>query len=160
MSAPSNIEIREAVHADLPSVVRMLADDELGRTREDYRIPLPESYNKAFEEISKSDENALLVAVSEGKVVGVLQVTFIPSLTFTGGRRALLEGFRVDKAFRSMGIGRMMLEEAKKRSAKKACHLIQLTTDKSRPEAKKFYEAFGFEATHEGMKLRLNREEP
>jgi len=133
----------------------MLADDKLGRTRESFDDPPPPSYGKAFEEICASDANDLLVAVCDNRVVGVLQLTFIPYLTFRGSRRALIEGVRVDTGHRSQGIGRLMITEAISRAREIGCHLIQLTTDKSRPEAKKFYESLGFVATHEGLKLSL-----
>ncbi len=155
MSSPPTIAIREAIQADLPCIVRMLADDKLGRTRESFDEPLPTSYGSAFDEISESGANELLVAVSENRAVGVLQLTFIPYLTFRGGRRALIEGFRVDSGHRSQGIGRLMISEAICRAKEEGCHLIQLTTDKSRPDAKKFNESLGFVVTHEGLKLSL-----
>ncbi|MAS94858.1 MAG: GNAT family N-acetyltransferase [Verrucomicrobiales bacterium] len=155
MSNPETVEIREAVPTDLPTIVRMLADDVLGSNRESYCEPLPREYHTAFEEISESDDNILLVAVFDKMVVGVLQVTFVPYLTFRGGKRALVEGVRVEKAFRSKGIGRLLLEEVVRRSKERGCHLIQLTTDKSRREARKFYESCGFVASHEGLKLFL-----
>ena len=155
MSSPPTIVIREAIQTDLPCIVRMLADDELGRSRESLDDPLPDSYGIAFDEISKSDDNELLVAVSENRVVGVSQITFIRCLTFKGGKRALIEGVRVDEGCRSQGIGRLMITEAISRAREEGCHLIQLTTNRSRPEAKAFYESLGFEATHEGFKLSL-----
>lgn len=156
MSSPQDLEIRKAIHADLPSIVRMLADDKLGQTRESDADPIPRSYENAFEEILQSDANELLVAIAEKEVVGVFQLTFIPYLTFRGGRRAQIEGVRVDTKHRSQGIGRHMIEEAISRATEKGCHLIQLTTSKSRPEARKFYESLGFESTHEGFKQSLD----
>ena len=155
MSSPSTILIREATLADLPCIIRMLADDKLGHAREIFDEPLPALYRDAFDKISESDANELLVAVFENRVVGVSQLTFIPYLTFRGGKRALIEGVRVDAAHRSRGIGRLMIAEAICRARDEGCHLIQLTTDKSRPEAKKFYESLGFVASHEGLKLSL-----
>ena len=155
MSSPSTILIREATRADLPCIVRMLADDKLGQTRESFEDPLPTSYRDAFDEISESDANELLVAVFENRVVAVSQLTFIPYLTFRGGKRALIEGVRVDAEHRSKGIGRLMISEAIRRAKEEGCRMIQLTTDKSRPEARKFYESLGFVASHEGLKLKL-----
>jgi GNAT superfamily N-acetyltransferase len=86
----------------------------------------------------------------------VLQITFIPYLTYEGGWRALIEGVRVDGAARSAGVGRAMVEHAIGRARERGCRLVQLTTDKARPDALRFYEALGFVASHEGMKLHLD----
>ncbi|MBL4575501.1 MAG: GNAT family N-acetyltransferase, partial [Opitutaceae bacterium] len=155
MDSPPTVEIRKALRTELSSIVRLLADDKLGRTRESYESPFPASYATAFDEISNSDSNELLVALSENKVVGVLQITFIPYLTFKGGKRALIEGVRVDSDYRSQGIGRLMILEAIGRAKKRSCHMIQLTSNKSRPEAIQFYRSLGFEPTHEGLKLSI-----
>lgn len=155
MDASQQVEIRPATSADLPSIVRMLADDELGQRRERFCDPLPSSYLSAFHEILESNDNELLVASVKEGVVGVLQLTFVPSLTFMGRRRALLEGVRVDQNQRSRGVGRQLVEDAIRRAKDRDCHLIQLTTNKSRPEAKGFYESLGFKASHEGLKYAL-----
>jgi len=155
MSAPSAILFREATQTDLPCIIRLLADDKLGRDRESFEEPLPASYREAFDEIHESSANTLLVAELESQVVAVLQLTLIPYLTFQGGRRALIEGVRVDAEHRSQGIGRLLILEAIERAKQAGCHLVQLTTDKARPEAKAFYESLGFVASHEGLKLTL-----
>lgn len=90
-----------------------------------------------------------------GQVVGVLQLTFIPYLTYQGGWRALIEAVRVDPKLRSTGLGTTMFQWAIERARERRCHLVQLTTDKARPDAKRFYENLGFVASHEGMKLHL-----
>ncbi|MGI9239276.1 MAG: GNAT family N-acetyltransferase, partial [Verrucomicrobiales bacterium] len=118
-------------------------------------IPLPATYSTAFQEICCSDCNELLVARSGDDIIGCLQVTFIPYLTFKGGRRALLEGVRVATDRRAEGIGRSLVQEAIERARRRHCHMVQLTSDKSRPEAIRFYKALGFEATHEGLKLTI-----
>ncbi|HEX5769174.1 MAG TPA: GNAT family N-acetyltransferase [Burkholderiales bacterium] len=146
---------RCARHDDLPAIVRLLADDPLGAKRERYETPLPQAYVRAFEAIDADPNNELVVACLEGEVVGVLQVTFIPYLTYQGGWRALIEAVRIDSRQRSRGLGRKMFEWAIARSRDRGCHLVQLTTDKSRPDAKRFYESLGFAASHEGMKLQL-----
>ena len=96
----------------------------------------------------------------DGRLVGVLQLTFIPYLTYMGGWRALIEGVRVSSDARSLGIGRQLIEWAIDRARERNCHLVQLTTDKSRPDALRFYEKLGFKASHEGMKLHLDRSDP
>jgi GNAT superfamily N-acetyltransferase len=88
-------------------------------------------------------------------VVGVLQLTCIPSLTYQGGWRALIEGVRVDSGERSQGLGKTLFEWAIARARERGCHMVQLTTDKARPDAKRFYESLGFVASHEGLKLHL-----
>jgi GNAT superfamily N-acetyltransferase len=95
------------------------------------------------------------VAVDDGAIIGVLQLTFIPHLTYRGGIRAQIEGVRVDGAYRGKGIGRILFEWAIARSRDRGCHVVQLTADKQRPDAHRFYESLGFKASHEGMKLHL-----
>ena len=146
---------RRAVRSDLPDIVRMLADDALGSQREDYVLPLGGSYYTAFEAIDRDPNNELVVAESNGKVVAVLQLTYIPYLTYRGSWRALIEGVRVDSSLRSSGIGRKLFTWAIERARNKGCHLVQLTSDKARPGAIRFYEALGFVASHEGLKLQL-----
>lgn len=155
VDARSAVHVRRAVREDLEAIVRMLADDALGVRREAYSIPLPASYERAFEAIEADANNELAVACFGDIVVGVLQLTFIPCLTYQGGWRALVEGVRVDSRRRGRGIGRILIQWAISRARERRCHVIQLTTDKSRVEARSFYESLGFMATHEGMKLHL-----
>lgn len=92
---------------------------------------------------------------ADGQIAGLFQLTFIPYLTYRGGWRALVEGVRVAAPLRSSGIGRLLFQWAIHRARERGCHLIQLTSDKARPDAIRFYESLGFVATHEGMKLHL-----
>ena len=133
----------------------MLADDPIGAKREAYGLPLPDSYYEAFAAIDQDPNNELVVAVQNTRVVGVLQLTFIPYLTYRGRGRALIEGVRVDSALRSSGVGRRLFEWAIERARARGCHMVQLTSDKERPDAIRFYESLGFAASHEGMKLHL-----
>ncbi len=133
----------------------MLADDELGAKREDPSLPVSNSYQAAFEAIHTDPNNELIVAVKDDQVLGVLQITFIPYLTYKGGWRALIEGVRVSNRARSYGLGRSMFDRAISRSRERNCILVQLTTDKLRPDALRFYENLGFVASHEGLKLKL-----
>jgi GNAT superfamily N-acetyltransferase len=153
--AQNGVALRFATNRDLPGIVQMLADDALGSKREDGSSPLSRSYQSAFEAIAADPNNELVVATFEDQLVGVLQITFIPYLTYQGGWRALIEGVRVARSFRSTGIGRSMFEWAISRARERGCILVQLTTDKQRPEALRFYENLGFVASHEGMKLKL-----
>lgn len=146
---------RRARADDVPDIVRLLADDPLGATRERYESPLPESYARAFRAIEQDANNELVVACRGERVVGVLQLTYVPSLTYQGGWRALIEGVRVDRGERSQGLGKTLFEWAIARARERGCHMVQLTTDKARPDAKRFYESLGFVASHEGLKLHL-----
>jgi ribosomal protein S18 acetylase RimI-like enzyme len=150
-----NLEFRQATREDLPEIVRMLADDFLGATRERYENPLPESYVKAFEEISADKNNELIVAENDGAIVGTLQITFTPSISFQGGKRATVESVRVDAKFRGQGLGKDLMLWAIERAKKEGCHTLQLTTNSDRADAHRFYENLGFKGTHLGMKLYL-----
>ena len=110
---------------------------------------------RAFRAIDADPNNELVVACRGERVVGVLQLTYLPSLTYRGGWRALIEGVRVASGERSQGSGKALFEWAIARARERGCHMAQLTTDKARPDARRFYESLGFVASHEGMKLRL-----
>jgi GNAT superfamily N-acetyltransferase len=151
----SDILFRRAVLADLPDIVRMLADDSLGATRESFELPLPESYYTAFEAIERDANNELVVADKDGKVAGTLQLTFIPYLTYQGSWRALIEGVRVDASVRGAGLGHRLIAHAIERARERGCKMVQLTSNKSRADAVRFYQSLGFVASHEGLKLSL-----
>ena len=139
----------------MPEIVRMLADDFLGATRERYETPLPESYVKAFEEIDADKNNELIVAESDGAIVGTLQITFTPSISFQGGKRATVESVRVDEKNRGRGISKELMKWAINRAKEKNCFAMQLTTNADRRDAHRFYENLGFKGSHLGMKLYL-----
>ena len=134
----------------------MLADDPLGQKREDFKDPLPQKYYDAFERID-GDPNQELVVMegADQTLVGTLQLSLIPYLTYQGGIRAQIEAVRIHKDHRGKGIGKQLFEWAIARAKTKGAHVVQLTTDKQRPEALRFYESLGFKASHEGMKLHL-----
>ena len=150
-----DLVFRRATRCDLNAIVRMLADDPLGGQREAYSSPLPESYYRAFEAIDRDANNELVVVEINEKIIGVLQITFIPYITYRGGWRAQIEGVRVTTELRSSGIGRRLFLWAIDRARQRGCHLVQLTSDKARPDAIRFYESLGFVASHEGLKLHL-----
>ncbi len=151
----NHVHVRAATREDVPRIVQMLADDSIGSTRERAEMPLAPEYWIAFEAISADPRQNVVVAELRGFVVGTLQLTFIPYLTHGGGERALVEGVRVDSAQRGAGIGRQLFEWVIERSRERGCRMVQLTTDKRRPDARRFYESLGFVASHEGMKLPL-----
>ncbi|MGB5665336.1 MAG: GNAT family N-acetyltransferase [Maribacter sp.] len=148
--------IRQAIKNDLPAIVQMIANDELGKLREDYQEPLPQKYHDAFELI-KTDSNQELVVMENGsgQIIGTLQLSFIQYLTYQGGIRAQIEAVRVHEEYRGKGIGRQLFEWAIQRAIEKGAHIVQLTTDKKRPEAIQFYKKLGFTSSHLGMKLHL-----
>ncbi len=141
---------------DLSVIVQMLADDPLGKQRECLGDPLPGSYLKAFQAIADDPNNQLLLACTADEIAGVLQLTFIPSVTHQGSWRAQIEGVRVAAGFRSRGIGRALLEKAIELAGQHGCRLVQLTTDRQREKALQFYQSLGFTASHHGMKFVLD----
>jgi len=150
------LNFRKAQKSDLEEIIRMLSDDFLGKEREDFKIPLPKHYIEAFDEINNDPNNLLIVADHpDKKTVATMQLTFIPNLNRKGSKRMQIEAVRVDNAFRNQGIGAKMMEFAFKKGREQNCKIVQLTTDTSRDDARRFYERLGFEATHLGMKLFL-----
>lgn len=146
---------RHATLSDLPAIVRMLADDELGSQREKYQDPLPESYRTAFEKIDSDPNHELLVAEKDGEVIGTLQLIFLPSISFQGGLRAQVESVRVDKRYQNQKIGSQLIEHAIQIAKARGAHVMQLTTHNTRKDAHRFYERIGFKSSHLGMKLNL-----
>lgn len=151
----STLTYRRAQRADLPKIVAMLADDDLGQQREDSSMPPNPRYVAAFEAISRDPNQYLAVVESAGNVVGCMQLTFIPGLSRLGMLRGQIESVRICSSMRGAGMGRAMFEWAIDYCRAQGCEIVQLTTDKQRPDARRFYEALGFTATHDGMKLPL-----
>lgn len=144
---------RLATPADVPDIVRLLRDDVLGRTREaDPEDPL---YAEAFAEIASNPSHELWVAEERGTLVGCLQLSYLRGLSRRAALRVLIEGVRVDAKARGQGLGKWFLGQAIHRARERGASLVQLTTDKTRADAKRFYEGLGFVASHEGMKLQL-----
>lgn len=151
------MKFRKATIADLELIVEMIADDELGKARESFQLPLPAEYLNAFEKIIADPNQELIVVENEhAEVVGTLQLSFIQYLTYRGGIRAQIEAVRIRSDKRGQGIGKAMFEWAINRARERNAHLLQLTTDKQRLQAIKFYEDLGFKATHEGMKMHFS----
>jgi GNAT superfamily N-acetyltransferase len=146
---------RRATKQDVEHIIAMLADDELGSKREDFRIPLPEVYQTSFELIDQDPNQELIVVEENNEAIGTLQLSFIQYLTYQGGIRAQIEAVRIRKDKRGIGLGEEMFTWAIERAQKRGAHLLQLTTDKQRPDALRFYEKLGFKASHEGMKIHF-----
>lgn len=150
------MKFRRATENDVIVIVEMIADDELGKKRENFQTPLPSEYLKAFEKINADENQELIVVENEDlEIIGTLQLSFLQYLTYRGGIRAQIEAVRIRKDKRGLGIGKIMFEWAINRAKERNTHLLQLTTDKKRPKAIKFYESLGFKATHEGMKMHF-----
>lgn len=149
------MNFRMATIEDVKDIVALLADDELGKTRERLSDTVDAEYIRSFKDIDAQTGNQILLAVEGGAIIGCLQLTFIPTLAIGGMKRAQIEGVRVYKSHQKKGIGRALFEEAIRLSKENDCGLVQLMTDKRRSGAHAFYERLGFEITHEGMKLSL-----
>jgi GNAT superfamily N-acetyltransferase len=148
---PTDVIFRAATEADVPAIVALLADDVIGAGREGES----DRYRAAFREIDADPRNHLIVAEVDGEVAGTLQLTYIPGLSRMGAERAQIEAVRVAAAHRSRGLGRQMINWAIDQAKQRGCGLVQLTSDKRRSDAIRFYASLGFEPTHEGLKLRL-----
>jgi GNAT superfamily N-acetyltransferase len=151
----SPLIFRPTVKKDLATIVQLLADDTLGAERERPGTDVNENYTKAFERIAADPNQELTIAELDEEIVATFQLTFIPCLTYNGGLRAQVEAVRTSSNHRGRGIGTRVFAYITGRAREKGCHLIQLTTDKRRPDAIRFYESLGFTASHEGMKLHL-----
>jgi ribosomal protein S18 acetylase RimI-like enzyme len=151
----TGVAVRPAVRDDVAAIVELLADDALGAQREVVNDPVEPAYLRAFDEIASQPHNQLLVAVKHGEVIGCLQLTFVIGISRRGMRRAVIEGVRVSAKHRGARIGEQLVMDAIARARAAGCGLMQLTSDASRVDARRFYERLGFEATHIGMKRSL-----
>jgi GNAT superfamily N-acetyltransferase len=155
MSGTSPTTFRIATLADLPTVLALLADDAVAQARSGYTVEPNPAVLAAFEEIAGDPNNEFLVGEREGAIVACLQLTYIPGLSRGGMRRELVEAVRVRADLRGQRIGEQLMAEAMVRARARGCGLMQLTTDKRREAAHRFYARLGFEASHEGMKRSL-----
>lgn len=146
---------RLATESDLVAIIGMLADDKLGAERENYQLPLPDTYIQAFRAIEADKQQELTVVELANEIVATFQLSFVQYLTYQGGVRAQIEAVRVKSGYQGQGVGKAVFQYAIQRAKTKGAHLLQLTTDKKRPEAKRFYESLGFIDSHDGMKLHL-----
>lgn len=156
---PVRVTMRRATAADLPAIVAMLVDDELGGAREDASVPLDPGYGAAFDAIDADPNQLLAVAemdgASPGEVVGTLQLSFLPGLQYRGAWRGQIEAVRVTTARRGGGIGAQMIDWAVGLCRDRECGMVQLTSNLTRTDAHRFYERLGWEKSHAGFKLYL-----
>lgn len=146
---------RPAVRDDLPAIVALLADDAIARDRGGYAREVTAAEEAAFAEIAADPNNELIVGELDGAIVATLQLTYIPGISRGGMRRLLVEAVRVRADLRGRGLGEALMEDAMRRGRARGCGLVQLTTDKRRDAAHRFYLRLGFTSTHEGMKRAL-----
>jgi GNAT superfamily N-acetyltransferase len=152
----SSVVLRRAGAGDLPAIVDLIAADQLGATRDGVKSPEDlAAYQAAFEAIDRDPAHLLIVAQSGPDIVATMQLSFLPGLARRGALRAQIEAVRVHRAYRNNGLGAALFTWAIGESRRRHCALVQLTTDKSRTAAHRFYERLGFAATHDGMKLSL-----
>ena len=149
------LHFRIAQEEDLPEIVRLLSQDQLGSTREVLTDPLPQVYLNAFAAMKTQPGNDYIVGVIDDRIVCCYQFTVIHGISRSGSSRAQIEGVRVDSGLRGRNIGKLMMKDAIERAQSNNCQLLQLTTDKSRPDAHRFYEGAGLSASHIGYKLDI-----
>ncbi|HEV2154549.1 GNAT family N-acetyltransferase [Bradyrhizobium sp.] len=150
-----SVSIRPARREDVPAMIAMLADDHLGRARERVEDPLPAVYYEAFARVERDPNLTLVVAESEGRVVGCLQLAVLPGISSQGGIRGLLEDVRVASDCRSRGIGEQLVQWAVTEAKARGCILVELLTHASRTDAQRFYKRLGFASSHVGMTVRF-----
>ena len=151
-----SLDIRDATPADLPAIIAMLADDALGSVREDASLPLDPAYLAAFEAIDSDPNQQLVVAELESAIVGTLQLSFLPGLSYKGAWRGQIEAVRIARRQRGRGLGAQVIGWAVDRCRARGCHLVQLTSNSVRLDAHRFYERLGFSKSHAGFKLTLD----
>jgi GNAT superfamily N-acetyltransferase len=151
----SSLRIREAEAGDLEAIIRLHEEDELGSHGDVWSPETRPAYEAAFAAIARSPENRLFVALDGDEVVGTFQLTFIPNLTGRGALRVKVESVKVKAARRSGGIGARMMEFAEEHARAQGAALLELTSNKTRGAAHRFYERLGFSRSHEGFKKKL-----
>ncbi|MCK1480196.1 GNAT family N-acetyltransferase [Bradyrhizobium sp. 197] len=154
MNAES-VSIRPARREDVAAIVAMLADDRLGSARERVEDPLPAAYYEAFARVERDENLQLVVAESEDRVVGCLQLAILPGISSQGGMRGLLEDVRVASDCRSRGIGEQLVQWAVTEAKARGCNLVELLTHQTRTDAQRFYKRLGFTSSHVGMTVRF-----
>jgi GNAT superfamily N-acetyltransferase len=155
-AGPPPVVLRTATPSDVPAVVDLIAADQLGSARDGVRDEADLAlYTAAFQSIDADPAHLLLVAEQDGQIVGTFQLSFLPGLARRGALRAQIEAVRVADSQRGSGLGAAMMRWAIEAAERRGCALVQLTSDKARPDAHRFYARLGFVASHQGMKLQL-----
>ena len=147
---------RDARLDDVAAIVSLYADDEWGSTREVVTDPPADDYLRAFHQIDLDPRHRLVVVEEGDEIVATLQLSFLPHLVLSGSERAQIEAVRVRSDLRGSGLGEALVTWAISQARARGCRLVQLTTNATRTDARRFYERLGFEASHVGMKLALD----
>ncbi|HLJ19993.1 MAG TPA: GNAT family N-acetyltransferase [Stellaceae bacterium] len=155
MQGPAPVLFRKARREDLRAILELLNDGKLGNVLERIEDPLPQTYYRAFAAIEADPNQVLLVGEIDGRIVASLQLTFIPGIAHQGAWRAQVEAVRVVRERRGQRIGEAMMRHVIALARERGCDRVQLTTNKARDDAQRFYRRLGFVASHEGMKLWL-----
>lgn len=149
--------LRDATEADLPRIVELISLGRVeGRPPEELGPPLPEAYYASFRSFAAFPHARVMVALIDGLIVGTFQFTVIPNLSNGGRPAGQVEGVHVAEAYRSHGVGAVMMDWVIAESRGHGCFQVQLSSSKSRLAAHRFYERLGFVKSHEGMKLALD----
>jgi len=151
------LTVRDADRADVPAIVALLADDGLGSGREAVGGEIPDGYYTAFDAMAATPLVRMLLAEQDGEIVGCMQLNLIPHISMKGGTRAQLQSMRIRGDKRGSGLGEAFVRQAMEIARAAGCVLMELTTDNTRPDAHRFYKRLGFQATHIGMKIRLDQ---
>jgi GNAT superfamily N-acetyltransferase len=150
-----SLTIREARADDLEGIVRLFLDDDKGGHGDRWDEDSIPAYRAAMAEILASPANTLFVAVEGGRVVGTYQLTITPGLVGRGRKRATAESVHVASDRRGQGIGAALMADAVARASAAGCGIIQLSSNKARTDAHRFYRRLGFAQSHEGFKRVL-----
>lgn len=153
MALTDEVVVRVARRQDVPALVALLADDSLGKDRESAADLA--AYLEAWDEMALDPNAEMLVLDVEGLVIGTATLTYARHLARMGMRRCTVESVRIAAAYRGQGLGRVLMDACVDMARARGCGVIQLTSDKRRTDAHRFYQRLGFEASHEGMKLYL-----
>jgi histidine triad (HIT) family protein len=149
--AAVRVAVRDAEPGDLPRLVALLAAGSLGGGEDPARL---DAYGDALAEVRRAGHR-VLVAEVDGALAGMCQVFFFRHLQHSGGRCAELESVHVDSALRGRGIGAALVSAAVEAARDAGCYRVQLTSNKARTDAHRFWARQGFAATHEGFKRYL-----
>ncbi len=155
MRDPASVLFRTARREDLKAILELLNDGKVSNIAERVEDPLPRVYDDAFAAIEADPNQLLLVGEVDDRIVASLQLTFIPGIANQGAWRAQVEAVRVVRERRGHKIGEAMMRHVIALARERGCDRVQLTTNKARDDAQRFYRRLGFVASHEGMKLRL-----
>lgn len=149
------INFRKAEPSDLPKIIALLADDPLGKSRETFTDPILPCYTEAFTKIQNDPNQALMVILQKEEIIATFQLTLLHYLNRMGSSRVLLESVHVKESARNKGVGNQIIQWSVSWAKAQGANILQLTSDKQRPDAIRFYERHGFVASHEGFKLHL-----